>query len=196
MWALVSQYENQQRDFLYRVEYDAYQNIEHIYLLAPYRVSPKNNNVRITISPEYKPMLEKKERLYFKLRANPVVKRRENGKAREYGLVMDAKWRFRRDGRTYQEERSLDELVHEVCMKWLIKKGEQHGFSVKQFEVAIDNGRKYSIKSAGKQEYMLRTQDFSGVLTVADPELFIRALYKGIGPAKAFGCGLMLVRRI
>ena len=38
--------------------------------------------------------------------------------------------------------------------------------------------------------------DFSGELTVIDPAAFIVALSKGIGPAKAFGCGLLLVRRI
>ena len=40
------------------------------------------------------------------------------------------------------------------------------------------------------------TLDLAGTLTVIDPEMFLRTLYQGIGPAKAFGCGLMLVRRI
>ncbi|MCI0724558.1 MAG: type I-E CRISPR-associated protein Cas6/Cse3/CasE [Acidobacteria bacterium] len=38
--------------------------------------------------------------------------------------------------------------------------------------------------------------DFSGMLFVINPKAFAVALHKGIGPAKAFGCGLMLVRRI
>jgi CRISPR system Cascade subunit CasE len=67
---------------------------------------------------------------------------------------------------------------------------------VEQFEITIDSGRGYLIKAPAKQEYMLRTQDFSGVLTVADPEIFVKSLYNGIGAARAFGCGLMLVRRI
>lgn len=195
MWALVSRDKNQQRDFLYRVEYDTCQNIKHIYLLGPHQVSSQNN-LKIAVSPRYQPQLKTGERLHFKIRANPVIKRKENGKAKEYGLVMDAKHQFKKNGRSYQEQLSLDELIHEVCMKWLVRKGEQHGFSVKQFEVTIDNAREYLIKPPAKQEYMLRTQDFSGVLTVVAPEVFIKALYKGIGSAKAFGCGLMLVRRI
>jgi CRISPR system Cascade subunit CasE len=36
---------------------------------------------------------------------------------------------------------------------------------------------------------------FEGILTVADPAHLRRLLENGIGPAKAFGCGLLLVRR-
>ena len=40
------------------------------------------------------------------------------------------------------------------------------------------------------------TLDFSGLLTVADPEKFLSTLYGGIGPAKGFGCGLLLIKRV
>ena len=38
--------------------------------------------------------------------------------------------------------------------------------------------------------------EFEGVLRVNDPGNLVTVLRNGIGPAKAFGCGLMLVRRI
>ncbi len=42
----------------------------------------------------------------------------------------------------------------------------------------------------------LSTLDFEGQLQVTDPDHFLRnGLPAGIGPAKAFGCGLLLVRR-
>lgn len=37
--------------------------------------------------------------------------------------------------------------------------------------------------------------DFSGVLEICDPEKFLRKLLIGFGKEKAFGCGLMLIRR-
>jgi CRISPR system Cascade subunit CasE len=37
--------------------------------------------------------------------------------------------------------------------------------------------------------------DLSGVLEVQDGEPFLAALLSGFGKAKAFGCGLMLIRR-
>jgi CRISPR system Cascade subunit CasE len=38
--------------------------------------------------------------------------------------------------------------------------------------------------------------DLSGALTVTDPTLFLEKLSGGFGRAKAFGLGLMLIRRI
>jgi CRISPR system Cascade subunit CasE len=40
------------------------------------------------------------------------------------------------------------------------------------------------------------TVDFSGTLEVHDPQALQRALFSGIGHAKAFGCGLLLIRPI
>ena len=37
--------------------------------------------------------------------------------------------------------------------------------------------------------------DLSGTLSVTDPALFVAALAQGFGRAKAWGCGLMLIRR-
>lgn len=195
IWELVSRNENQKRDFLYRVEYDAYQNIKHIYLLAPNQISSQKN-IKIAVSPRYQPQLETGEFLFFKLRANPIIKRKENGKAKEYSLVMDAKHQFKKNGQNYQEQFSLDELIHDVGMKWLIRKGEQHGFSVKQFEVRTNNDCEYSVKFPGKKVFTLRTLDFEGKLKIVDADRFKKSLFNGIGSAKAFGCGLMLVRRI
>lgn len=90
----------------------------------------------------------------------------------------------------------MDELIHNVGMKWLVRKGELHGFSVKEFDVNIANYQEYSINAAGKRRFALRTLDFEGKLKIADVDRFTTTLFKGIGSAKAFGCGLMLVKRI
>ena len=39
------------------------------------------------------------------------------------------------------------------------------------------------------------TLDFEGVLTVSDPDTLLPAIARGFGAAKAYGCGLMLIRR-
>ncbi|MGH8457964.1 MAG: type I-E CRISPR-associated protein Cas6/Cse3/CasE [Nevskiales bacterium] len=49
-------------------------------------------------------------------------------------------------------------------------------------------------RSRGDTHYS--TVDFSGVLTIVNPESFGKALFAGIGCAKAFGCGLMLVKLV
>lgn len=50
------------------------------------------------------------------------------------------------------------------------------------------------MKMAGR-DISLSTVEFSGALTVTEPDAFNRALLRGIGHAKGFGCGLLLVRR-
>jgi CRISPR system Cascade subunit CasE len=42
----------------------------------------------------------------------------------------------------------------------------------------------------------LGTCTFEGTLRVSSPERLAHLLENGIGPAKAFGCGLLLVRRL
>ena len=81
-------------------------------------------------------------------------------------------------------------------MKWLVRKGEQHAFSVKQFEVRINNDCEDSVKPLGKKVFTIRTLDFEGRLKIVDSDRFKKALFQGIGSAKAFGCGLLLIRRV
>jgi CRISPR system Cascade subunit CasE len=42
----------------------------------------------------------------------------------------------------------------------------------------------------------MSTLEFNGVLRVVNVEQFLETLHRGIGPAKAFGCGLLPVRRV
>ena len=48
----------------------------------------------------------------------------------------------------------------------------------------------------GNRGGKLVTSTFEGVLRVRDPDALAMLWENGIGPAKAFGCGLLLVRRI
>lgn len=59
----------------------------------------------------------------------------------------------------------------------------------------IDTYLQHRIK--GKQAgAVFSSIDISGTLTVEEPELFLNNLNQGIGRAKAFGCGMMMIRRI
>lgn len=48
----------------------------------------------------------------------------------------------------------------------------------------------------GKQPGKIVPVQYEGQLQVQAPEKFMAVLQKGLGPAKAFGCGLMLIRRL
>jgi CRISPR system Cascade subunit CasE len=85
--------------------------------------------------------------------------------------------------------------------EWLTDKGRKNGF------LLVRDARKDRLKfqAEGYQWHALPKKgktagfssvDFEGEVEVVDPDRFLEALVCGIGPAKGFGCGLMLVRRV
>jgi CRISPR system Cascade subunit CasE len=92
----------------------------------------------------------------------------------------------------------VSELIQEAGFAWLKGCADEKGFSVNDTDVRVDGYNKQKFfKGKRTKPITFNTLDFNGILTVTEPTTFIKeSLYKGIGPAKAFGCGLMLVRRV
>lgn len=96
-------------------------------------------------------------------------------------------------------EWSLKANIDAALEKWMINQGERHGF-----KLSIDNNhqtklqnsayRWNSIKAKKGNKSGFSSVDFIGELQIVDKERFEKALFSGIGRAKTFGCGLMLVR--
>ncbi|NLX22431.1 MAG: type I-E CRISPR-associated protein Cas6/Cse3/CasE [Phycisphaerae bacterium] len=105
------------------------------------------------------------QKLRFRLRANATVKR--DGK--RLGLMRDEDHR-----------------------DWLIRKAKPCGFAPIRFHstrAARVQYRKGTGDQAASQTH--QSVDFEGVLQVIDPEKLTAAIAAGIGPAKAFGFGLL-----
>jgi CRISPR system Cascade subunit CasE len=95
----------------------------------------------------------------------------------------------------------------ELRLQWLARQGEQHGFRLVRAALASADLPAAAILGKEHAEYWLGnrragqevhritvdTALFEGVLEVADPDRFREALRAGIGPAKAFGSGLLSV---
>jgi CRISPR system Cascade subunit CasE len=100
-------------------------------------------------------------------------------------------------------EWALKAVVEQELDNWLKRQGKQHGF-----EICIDRNQAMKLQCTGYQWHELfkkdakgrksgfSSVDFTGELQVRDTERFSRALFKGIGRSKAFGCGLMMVKRL
>lgn len=76
---------------------------------------------------------------------------------------------------------------------WLHRKAEQHGFEVltaqdAPFRTASNRRKKPRYDKADIPHFGVR---FDGVLEVTDPDRLLEAVRQGIGPAKAFGFGLL-----
>lgn len=151
-------------------------------------------------SRDYAPKMQAGDRLRFDLRANPVVTRDADGKRKRHDVVMQAKKKLLAErGLTKWEQWQcadkppLYQLVRDSCAAWLASRAQRSGLVVDDGSLAVDG----YMQHRGKRELIrISTVDFSGELTVTDPALFNTALLSGIGHAKAFGCGLLLVRPV
>jgi CRISPR system Cascade subunit CasE len=175
--------------FLFRHEWQG--NLPAFYILS--RTAPQDSVGLWSIqSKPYAPRLESGDRLHFMLRVNPVVTR--NGK--RHDVVMDAKQRLRWKELHPEERPALNTLAYEAGTAWLADRTGKHGFAVDPANLLVDGYRTRTVHHRGRTTICFSTLDFSGVLTVVDTEKFLSTLYRGIGPAKGFGCGLLLVKRI
>ncbi len=190
MWDLFADDPNRNRDFIYRQ--DIVHGLPAFYCVSE-RIPNDRHGVWTVETKPYSPVIRKDQQLAFMLRANPIrTKRDDKDKQHRHDVVMEAKTLLKQKQAGMPGE---SELVQQAGYMWLALKGEANGFSVRDGEVRADGYSQLRFtKPKGKHSVSLSTIEFNGLLTVTDPDSFSEALFHGIGPAKAFGCGLMMVR--
>ena len=83
----------------------------------------------------------------------------------------------------------------EEFLEWIKRKGEQGGFAVDEATLrTFSRGRQYFKKN--EQRGLHSAVEFQGMLTMTDPARFHETFTRGIGSAKAFGFGLLVVAPI
>lgn len=150
---------------------------------------------------DYVPQLSAGDRLQFELRANPTVRHGRDGKSKRHDVVMEAKKKLlvehgvtRWADWTGVEKPSVEDVAQMACTAWLQRKAERMGFVPDPETLLIEGYQQHREKPDRMLSFS--TVDLTGQLTVTDPEAFNLALLNGVGSAKAFGCGLLLVRRL
>lgn len=192
VWNLFADHPDRKRDFIYR--HEAVNNWPTFYTVS--KREPVDTAGLWEIMPkEYNPQIRKDQRLGFTLCVNPIRSRRdENGKQQRHDVVMEAKLKLKKDGKSFD----LPDIVQEIGLRWLEERSASHGFSISPKGVRVDGYQQHKLfKGKGNKSITFSTLDFNGILTVTNPDVFVeKCLFEGIGPAKGFGCGLMLVRRV
>jgi len=141
----------------------------------------------------YEPQLQAGQRLAFRLRVNPVVTRRdEKGRHCRHDVVMNAKHELKQQKVPKQEWPSLAQLSQQAGEAWLQRRSEKLGFACEAGQVLVEGYQQHRLEK--KRGIAFSTLDLSGVLTVTRVDDFLQALYQGLGSAKGFGCGLLLVK--
>ena len=150
-------------------------------------------------SKRYAPVLAEGDCLAFELRANPVVTgRNAAGKPARHDVVMQEKTRLlaqralaRWADWTTADRPATAELVQSSCGAWLQARCARLGVSLDHASLRVEGYEQHRGKGGALR---ISTVDFSGQFRVLNPDALLSALVGGVGHAKAFGCGLLLVR--
>ena len=189
IWHLFSDRPDRRRDFLYRLESDG--GSPTLFTLSDRepRPDPAQGGMWRVESRELRPALRPGDRLRFSLRANPVVTRDGS----RHDLVMDLKKDLAKRGVPKADWPSEAALAQQAGEGWLARRAAEHGFAIER--VLIARHEVLTFPKPSGANVRLAVCDFEGVLSVTDPERFLAMLRQGLGPAKGFGCGLLLCRR-
>ena len=110
---------------------------------------------------------------------------------------MDAKKRLADKKFSRAAQSMAADIIQKSGGDWLQSRSERHGFALTPASIRVEGYQQHkTTKGKGKQPIQYSTLDIAGVLTVTDNDRFLSTLISGLGPAKAFGCGLLLVRPI
>lgn len=188
LWTLFADYPDRQRDFLWREESSG----QFLVLSA----REPNNRIGLfefeTPKP-FMPALRAGEQLQFSLRAN-ATKSTSNGKdvrGTRVDVVMNAIHAIAPGARAT----ARTEAVQSSGLTWFAAQGERHGFRPLVNAVEV-TGYQVMRLPRDRTTMTLGVMDFTGIIEVTEPGSFIAMLVGGLGRGKAFGCGLMLVRRV
>ena len=113
----------------------------------------------------------------FALRANPTIKR----------VVRDEQGERRKNGR---REAIYD---RDTLREWLDRKGQEGRFEILQLDFDPPVSRPFRRRGVTGKHVSV---DYRGVLRVLDRQAFQETFRKGVGPAKAFGFGLLMLQPI
>ena len=188
VWALFSDGPDRRRDFLWR---EASPGL--FFLLSSRAPTDPHQMFELDEPKSFAPILRAGDVLAFSLRANATIARvlGKNVRGKPEDVVMHALHALGPADRAVQRT----EMVATAGYAWLLRQGERAGFAfAKPSDCRVAAHRVLSLSRPGKPARM-GVLDLEGRLVVQDPSRFLDALATGFGRGKAFGNGLMLIRR-
>ena len=194
LWSLFADAPDRKRDFLWRDDGGSHWRRRTFITLS---MRPPQDRVQLfdVETKPFAPVLAAGQRLRFRLRASPSSNERRSGEKRgkRRDPVSLALNKLPERGRTLR-----DDVVQEVGRDWLARQGARAGFHLPDKRLLRVDGEDHRrLPRAGGPARAIRFSvlDFEGVLEVDDVAVFLQSLSAGIGRARAFGCGLLLIRR-
>jgi CRISPR system Cascade subunit CasE len=192
IWSLFADCRDRDRDFLWRADGKGqfFTLSARMPTTSPLFLPPEVK--------EFAPALSVGNVLAFKLRANATKTRKTGGQTksgREHKSHDDVVMRKLPPKTGPRAEQRMD-IAQTEASDWMTLQGTRVGFALR--ELVVED---YAVMALPghvgkrKEQPQFGVLDLQGVIEVTDPDAFLPALAKGFGRAKAFGCGLMLIRR-
>lgn len=208
LWKLFARSPEQRRNFLFRHDDRGARGAGRVRFHVLSTEPPGADGLWRIDTRAFTPTLRPGDRLRFLLRASPTVKKAAPGRrqGRRHDVVMNAKKSGGDDGG------DLSRLLAVEGEKWLVRQATRAGFALEPGEDAalgedglleepsraalrVEGYRQHRIPRRSGAPIEFSTVDFEGLLSVREPSLFLQSVAGGFGAQKAFGCGLMLLRR-
>ena len=193
LWLLFQDTSDAKRDFLWRDEGDGK------YMLLSQRPPIDPLGLFELDTKPFEPSLQPGDNLSFSLRANPVLARKsaltrvehaQRKRGKRVDIVMDALKSVPPGKRAAVR----DEITSRMGTEWLTKQGLANGFTLLSAPV-VDGYSQVPVERRRGAAAGFSVLNLTGKLQVNDPAAFLARLPQGFGSAKAFGNGLMLIRR-
>lgn len=183
LWSAFTDGPDRRRDFLWREDRDG------SFLTLSSRPPVQTDLFQPHRIKVYAPALSSGDRLEFQLRCNATRQKRGGERV---DVVMDALHSVLPGSRAEGRMR----VAAEEGRAWLSRQGEKAGFTLimaeaEDYRTEVLPGHRGPRK--GQPQFGIL--DLSGRIEVNAPDTFLNHVAAGFGRAKAFGCGLMLIRR-
>jgi CRISPR system Cascade subunit CasE len=192
LWALFADGPARKRDFLWRDDGGAGWR-RRTFLALSERPPDDRAGLFSVESKPFAPVLSPGQRLRFRLRASPSISIRAPGKR---GKRKDPVAHALAGMSAAERAERRYEVLQRVGHEWLARQGQGAGFRLPEGVPFRTDGEDWrSLPRGGGGRVSFSVIDVEGVLEVVDPAAFVASLAVGFGRAKAFGCGLMLIRR-
>lgn len=159
-----------------------------------YRINAAGNRLHIYLYAQ-NPVTAFPERFDIQQRdITPWLDSMGTGQIWSFDLIAAPSKKVGAEGRKNSRRRILREPAERQA--WLERKAEQSGFmilhAVEQEQIHVSG--KHGAENGGAMYH--DAYHYQGTLRITDAEAFRRALQTGIGSGKAYGFGMMMVKRV
>jgi len=177
IWTLFPDQPDADRTFLFRVEMQQL-GVGYELLMQSQYAPIAAGRMKILGQKQFQTKFNTGQRLRFRLRSNPIKTIKDSSK----GSVT-------KNGKSFTRTVRVPLIHEEEQQEWLARKFQ--GAATLENLIIQPEQALYFRKAKEQRSGKIQPVVFEGVLEVADIEKFQTIFESGVGPAKAFGCGLL-----